>query len=171
MKSQLLESIGLGNIDIAYILIGLLVLILILFILLIVSMVKQSKLKKRYEAFMQGSDAQSMESQIAGLFQDIDTLKKDTKDNGKEIRHIYKRLETVFQKIGIVKYDAFNQMGGQLSFALALLDEGDNGFVINSVHSSEGSYCYTKVIENGECDIALGDEETQAIKIAMKETE
>lgn len=127
MKSQLLESIGLGNIDIAYIMIGLLILILILFILLIVSMVKQSKLKKRYEAFMQGSDAQSMESQIAGLFQDIDTLKKDTKDNGKEIRHIYKRLETVFQKIGIVKYDAFKQMGGQLSYSLALLDEGNNG--------------------------------------------
>ena len=61
MKSQLLESIGLGNIDIAYILIGLLILILILFILLIVSMVKQSKLKKRYEAFMQGSDAKTME--------------------------------------------------------------------------------------------------------------
>ena len=62
-------------------------------------------------------------------------------------------------------------ISGGASFALALLDEGDNGFVINSVHSSEGSYCYTKVIENGECDIALGDEETQAIKIAMKETE
>lgn len=169
MKSQLLESIGLGNIDIAYILIGLLILILILLILLIVSMVKQSKLKKRYEAFMQGSDAQSMESQIAGLFQDIDTLKKDTKDNGKEIRHIYKRLETVFQKIGIVKYDAFKQMGGQLSYSLALLDEGNNGFIINSVHSTDGCYSYTKEIKKGECEISLGEEEQQALNIAMNE--
>ena len=103
MTSNVLSSLGLGNIDIGYILIGSLVLFLILLVLLIVTMVKQSKLKKRYEAFMLGSDAKSMEEEISGLFQDINTLKGETKDNKKEIKHIYRRLETVFQKIGIVK--------------------------------------------------------------------
>ena len=72
-----------------------------------------------------------------------------------------------FQKLGIVKYDAFKQMGGQLSFSLALLDENDNGFILNSVHSSEGCYSYTKEVRNGTCSISLGEEEQQALDMAM----
>ena len=69
----------------------------------------------------------------------------------------------------MVKYDAFKQMGGRLSFSLALLDENNNGFILNSVHSSDGCYSYTKEIKNGGCEISLGEEEEQALKIAMKE--
>ena len=58
-------------------------------------------------------------------------------------------------------------MGGQLSFCIALLDENDNGFIINSVHSTEGCYTYTKEIKNGECKITLGTEEAEAMAIAM----
>lgn len=167
MTSNVLNSIGLGSIDIGYFIIGFSALILILLILLIVILAKQSKLKKRYEAFMCGSDAKSMEEEISGLFQDIDYLKKQTEKEGKEIKHIYKRLETVFQKVGIVKYDAFKQMGGQLSFCLALLDENNNGFVMNSVHSTDGCYSYTKEIREGECEISLGEEEQKALNMAM----
>jgi hypothetical protein len=71
--------------------------------------------------------------------------------------------------MGVIKYDAFNQMGGQLSFSLALLDENNNGFIINSVHSTEGCYSYTKEIKAGECDISLGDEEKKALEMAMGE--
>ena len=71
--------------------------------------------------------------------------------------------------MGLVKYDAFNQMGGQLSFSLALLDENNNGFIINSVHSTEGCYSYTKEIKNGSCSISLGKDEEEALSIAMGE--
>ena len=71
--------------------------------------------------------------------------------------------------MGLVKYDACNQMGGQLSFSLALLDENNNGFIINSVHSVEGCYSYTKEIKQGESTISLGDEEAKALAIAMGE--
>lgn len=167
MTSNLFNSMGLGNVDIAYFILGLAAVIVILFIILIVSLVKQSKLKKRYEAFMCGSDAKSMETEITGLFQDIDFLKKEADKSKKEIKHIYKRLETVFQKVGIVKYDAFKQMGGQLSFSLALLDENNNGFVMNSVHSTDGCYSYTKEIRDGECEISLGEEEQKALDMAI----
>ena len=76
-------------------------------------------------------------------------------------------MESTFQKVGIVKYDAFQQMGGKLSFSLALLDQNNNGFILNSVHSSEGCYSYTKEIKNGECAISLGSEEEKALDIAM----
>ena len=167
MTSNLLNSMGLGNVDIGYFIIAFTALILILLVLLIVVLVKQSKLKKRYEAFMCGSDAKSMEEEIAGLFQDMDLLKKQVEKDGKEIKHIYKRLETVFQKVGIVKYDAFKQMGGQLSFCIALLDENNNGFVMNSVHSTDGCYSYTKAIHEGECEISLGEEEQRALQMAI----
>ncbi len=167
MTSNLLNSIGLGTVDIGYFIIGFAAIIFILSIMLIVTMSKQSKLKKRYEAFMCGSDAKSMEEEISGLFQDIDFLKNETAKNGKEIKHIYKRLQTVFQKVGVVKYDAFKQMGGKLSFCLALLDENNNGFVMNSVHSTDGCYSYIKEIKEGECEISLGEEEQKALDMAM----
>ena len=86
----------------------------------------------------------------------------------KEIRDLYKRLETTFQKIGLVKYDAFQQMGGKLSFSLALLDENNNGVILNSVHSTEGCYSYTKEINAGVSSLTLGKEEEEALRIAMK---
>lgn len=77
-------------------------------------------------------------------------------------------MEYAFQKVGIVKYDAFKTMGGLLSFSLALLNNHNDGFIINSVHSSDGCYSYTKEIKNGQCDISLGEEEEKALENALK---
>ncbi len=82
-------------------------------------------------------------------------------------RELYSKFESSFQKVGIVKYDAFNQMGGNLSFSIALLDENNNGFILNSVHSVEGCYTYTKEVKNGSCKISLGEEEEKALNIAI----
>lgn len=167
MNSEILNYIGLGNLDIAYIFIGILVLIFILIILVIVQIINTSKLKKKYTKFMQGKDAKSLETDIIGLYEDNKFIKASAERNKKDIRNLYKKLESTFQKIGIVKYDAFREMGGQLSFSLVLLDENDNGFILNSVHSTEGCYSYTKEIKNGQCNITLGEEEKQALDIAM----
>lgn len=167
MSSKIFDSIGLGNLDLAYLFIGMLVLILILFILVIIQISKSSKLRKSYNKFMQGKDAESLENEISSLFEDITYLKETVQTNSKEIRTLYKKHELAYQKIGIVKYDAFKQMGGQLSFSLALLNENNNGFIINSVHSSDGCYSYTKEITAGECAISLGEEEKEALEIAI----
>ncbi len=167
MNSEILNYIGLGNLDVGYILIGLSVLIMILIILVIIQIVNTSKLKKKYMKFMQGKDAKSLEMDIIGLYEDNKFIKTSMEKNKKDIKNLYKKLESAFQKMGIVKYDAFREMGGQLSFSLVLLDENDNGFILNSVHSTEGCYSYTKEIENGQCSITLGEEEKQALDIAM----
>ena len=147
MSSTFLNQIGLGEFDMGYLLIGMgaVILLLIIFlILLIVQIRKTSKLKKRLDKFLSGKDGASLEKDIAGLYEDNKFLKANTEKNKKDIRTLYKNMESAYQKMGLVKYDAFNQMGGQLSFSLALLDENNNGFIINSVHSSEGCYSYTK---------------------------
>lgn len=72
-----------------------------------------------------------------------------------------------YQKIGIVKYDAFQEMGGNLSFVLTLLDANDNGFVLNVMHSREGCYNYIKEIVKGESYVELSSEETESLEKAI----
>ncbi len=167
MNSNFLNNIGLGNLDIGYVLLGMIIVILILLIMIIVQMVSTKKLKKKYQAFMKGKDAKSLEKSIIDLNEDNKYLMMSVEKNKKDIRTLFKKSEIAFQKMGIVKYDAFQQMGGQLSFSLALLDENNDGFIINSVHSSEGCYSYTKEIVRGECSISLGEEEKKALNMAM----
>ena len=66
-----------------------------------------------------------------------------------------------------MKYNAFKGMGGNLSFAMALLDYTNTGFVLNSVHSREGCYVYIKEVERGETDVLLGSEEKDALEQAL----
>ena len=169
MKSNILQSIGLGNLDIAYLFLILLIFIVVLFIIIILQMKKLNRLQKRISKFMTGKDAKSLEKDIVGLYEDNKFLKINVDKNKKDIRTLYKNMEHAFQKIGLIKYDAFQQMGGKLSFSLALLDENNNGFILNSVHSTEGCYTYTKEIKNGECAISLGEEEQQALDMAIGE--
>ena len=169
-NSSFLNQIGLGSFDMGYLLAAVAVLavfILIMMILLIVQMVKVGKLKKRLDKFLLGKDGASLEDDIATLFEDNRFLKSSTDNNKKDIRTLYKKVESAYQKMGLIRYDAFGQMGGQLSFSLALLDEDNNGFIINTVHGAEGCYSYTKEIKNGECAIALGKEEEEALDVAM----
>lgn len=169
MNSEFLSQIGLDSLDLGIVLLALAVILLIVFILLIIQICKCSKLKRRLDRFLVGEDGKSLEQEIVGLVEDNKYIKKTTESNRKDIRILYRNMESAYQKMGLVKYDAFNQMGGQLSFSLALLDENNNGFIINSVHSTEGCYSYTKEIKNGNCSISLGKEEEEALSIAMGE--
>lgn len=165
--SEVLKSMGMGGMDIGYLFIGISVVLLILLILLIVQIKKLNTLKARMDKFMLGKDSKSLEKDIIALYEDNKFLKIATDKNKKDIRALYKIMESAIQKVGVVKYDAFQQMGGKLSFSLALLDENNNGFILNSVHSTEGCYTYTKEIRNGESTISLGEEEKKALSIAM----
>ena len=82
----------------------------------------------------------------------------------------FDNMKFTFQKVGLVKYDAFNEMGGKLSFSLAMLNESDNGFVLNAVHSREGCYTYIKEIIDGNSIITLAEEEQEALKMAKEST-
>lgn len=170
MGSDILKSIGLGNFDLGFLVIGFIILliVMILLILMVVDQKKEIKtLKGRLKRFMNGKDAESLEDEIGTLIANVKSLKQVVDLNKKDIEVLFHHLRSTYQKTGLVKYDAFQQMGGQLSFCLVLLDQDDNGFVINSVHSTEGSYCYTKEIKKGVSDVDLGKEEAQALAQAM----
>lgn len=168
MKSELLEKIGLGSMDVSYIFIILLVLTIAAIAMAIVCLMKLSKMSQKYEKFMKGNDGKSLEEAVTKRFADIDKLLFENKKKTKEIKEIFDNLKIAVQKVGIVKYDAFSEMGGKLSFALVMLDKENNGFVINAMHSREGCYTYIKEIINGESYIPLGTEEKQALEKAME---
>jgi hypothetical protein len=156
------------NDNVAYIVIGIAGFTILLFFLVIILYVKNSKLKKKYKKFMTGQSGENLESEILSRFADIDQLKKDTLDIEKEIDKIKENLTITIQKVGVVKYDAFKEMGGKLSFVLALLDKRNNGILLNSVHSSrEGCYTYIKEIINGESFLELSEDEKNALEMAL----
>ncbi|MDF2885217.1 MAG: putative rane protein [Clostridiaceae bacterium] len=138
--------------------------ILLLFILLLITMVKYSKLNKKYKKFMSGANGENLESEVLKRFADIDLLKEETKRVKVDITKINENLLSTYQKVGIIKYDAFREMGGKLSFVLALLDKNNSGFILNSVHSSrEGCYIYLKEIIKGESFLELSEDEKKAL--------
>lgn len=167
MNSNFLNSIGLGKIDIGFILLGLLVICIILLVLIIINFTQIRKFNNKYQKFMLGKDGANLENDIMSLYEDNKFMKLSIDRNREDIRELSKKHEAAFQKIGLVKYDAFTEMGGKLSFALALLDQRNNGFIINSVHSSEGCYSYTKRVKDGDSQIALSNEEKVAVERAI----
>ena len=170
MTFDLLNQLGLSGLDYSYLFIGLAGISFVLLILVIVQMIQIGSLKKKYKKFMGGKDVKSLEDKLKTIVEDNKYIIELSTENKKNIKEINKEMEFSFNKVGIVKYDAFNQMGGKLSFCLALLNEKDNGFIMNSVHSSEGCYTYIKEIKAGICNIDLGNEEKQALSEAMKKS-
>jgi len=162
-----IDFFGAFSINAEYIILGMLVITIMAIILSIVILFKLKVLKRRYNLFMNGKDAESLEPLLLKRFEEIDSLNSANTKNTKEIEEIFNRLQFVYQKVGIVKYDAFNEMGGRLSFSLAMLDNRNNGHIINSMHSREGCYTYIKEIVNGQSYIELGDEERKALNQAL----
>lgn len=159
------------GIDLDYIVIGLSALVLFLTILMIVNFVQIRKLKKKYKSFMGGKDAKTLEEILTSRISQIDGLAASNSHNEKKIEEILKTLSFTYQKMGLVKYDAFREMGGKLSFSVAMLNEKNDGFIINAMHSREGCYTYIKEIIDGNSILALADEEKEALEMAKKSTE
>ncbi len=164
MESKILEAIG---IDLGILVIALFVLVIVLFILVINANLKYSRLKFSYSSFMKGKDGRTLEDSIFERFDELEHLTEMTLKNRQAIRKIREEMMTDFQKVGIVKYDAFNEMGGKLSFAIALLDGNNSGYILNSMHSREGCYNYIKEIVKGESYIELSEEESEALDKAI----
>lgn len=157
----ILGSLG---IDPFYIFVVLFIMQIILIILLVLLGDKYKRLQKSYSVFMRGKNGKSIEKTIFNKFEELEEISDLVKINEKEIEDLRKKMESHYQKAGIVRYDAFHEMGGNLSFALTMLDENDNGWILNAMHSREGCYTYIKEIVRGESYIELSEEEKQCLE-------
>ena len=116
---------------------------------------------------MRGKDAISLEKAFEKKFEEVDAMTEAVKYQADEIYKLKEIQKMTLNKTAIVKYDAFKDVGGKLSFAICMLDKNDNGCLVNVMHSNNGCFAYIKEIINGESFIELGDEEANALKQAV----
>lgn len=116
---------------------------------------------------MAGEDGGSLELKLSTELREL----REMIEASKSMLHQQELLATMqlqsFQKIGLIRYDAFDETGDKLSFSLTLMDGRNNGFVISSLSGNDFSRIYAKQIQNGQCREPLSSEEAESIRIAL----
>lgn len=161
-----MDGITIAGIDIKTITTILIFAVVILTILLIIVIQKLNVMSRKYSSLMSGKKGADLEKVIYTRFKEMDQVKANAKRITKEHKEIKKALSRDFSKFGLIKYDAFDEMAGKLSFSLALLNDDNSGVIINAMHSREGCYIYAKEIIKGESYIPLSEEEKEALERA-----
>lgn len=161
-------------------------LFVIQFIFIIYLIVSLSKVKKRLKKFLPSDKNMDIENMLVTYNKNVkevllkeqeildkiennrQSLSNDIESTNKLIYLTNEKLKNAVQKVSIVRYNPFDEVGGDLCYAIALLDEYNNGIVINSIYSREACYSYAKEIINGESPKhKLAKEEIEALNIAM----
>jgi len=146
----------------------LVIMVLVLLVMNIYNASRIKKLKRKYEMFMNGNDSINLEALIEDC---INKTNKVLEKNREIENHINKLERDIFhsiQKVGVVRFNAFDDVGSDLSFSVALLDKNDSGVVFSGIYSRESSATYAKPIQNGKSKYPLSAEEIQALDIAQK---
>ena len=128
---------------------------------------KYNRLKAAYTTFLKVKDVKNLEESFFEKFSLLDEVEEIAKENKEEVRNLRKQVQKTYQKVGIVRYDAFNEMGGNLSFVLTMLNDQNSGWLLNAMHSREGCYTYIKEIINGKSYVELGEEEKESLERAI----
>lgn len=149
-------------------LLAIFIFMIVLLIGFIVLLTKFSTLNKKYKNFMlKLGNSKNLEEDLETYMYRVNQVEKQNVEIINQIEGLDNNLEKCIQKVGIVRYNAFKDVGSDLSFALALLDENNNGIVLNGIYSREMSNIYAKPIENGKSSYVVSQEEAQAIQKAI----
>ena len=163
---MLLTTTAFG-IQIEIVLIIMIVIILGLIVALVLVIRRLEYVNRKYYVIMSGKKGKDLEKVILTRFKEMDKVKANARRVTSEHKKFKGQLDSCIDKIGLVKYDAFDNLAGKLSFSLALLNQDNSGVVLNTMHSRDGCYTYAKEIIKGESYISLSEEEKEAIKKAM----
>ena len=158
---------GRMGIDVGIIVLLLVILVAIMAVVTVSMSVRLSRLTRKYRLFMKGKDGQSMERAFTQKFNEIDGLVKLGEEHGFDITELKRQYGGSLHKYGMVKYDAFDDVRGKLSFAIAFLDTSNSGFILDAIHSRDNCFLYLKEIVNGESYIMLSEEEVEALRRAV----
>ncbi|SRR5690554_5625409 len=144
------------------------VFVFILLVLYIISLRKFKKHKERYNSLTRGLSGANIEDLFLSINRDISSVNRDVNLLEDHLESLETKLSFALQRIGFVRYNAFGDMGSELSFSIALLDSYNNGFVLTSIYGRERSVSFSKPIKNGKTNIPISPEEMLAIDRALK---
>ena len=147
---------------------GIMAMIIVLLLGWIIMMIRFSKLNKRYENFMKKlGEGKNLEEDLETYLYRVDKVENQNAKILGQIKNIEEDVSKCVQKVGMVRYSAFKDTGSDLSFTLALLNENNDGVVLNGIYSREMSNIYAKPVEKGKSSYTLSEEEAQAIQKAI----
>ncbi len=148
--------------------IGGLVIVVLALAFAVVGLIRRvRRLGARLESITQGSDEQSLEAVLGSHLDRVRQVVRDVDVVAARAAVIERDLLSAFSRIGLVRFNPFEDTGGNQSFALALLDGRGDGFVVSSLHARAGTRVYAKAIGNGTSEAALSDEESEALRQAL----
>ncbi|MCG8501449.1 MAG: DUF4446 family protein [Firmicutes bacterium] len=165
------EFYNMINLNINDIIITMAAIILVMFIIILTNTVKLNKLQKRHQKITNNFNDKNLETILIDHYKKVQEVTIDNQKIKNDITKIKKDLSICVQKIGVIRYNAFNDVGSDLSYAIAIMDLEDNGFVINGIYSRESSTTYAKPVVNGQSKYPLSVEEMQAIDMAKRNHE
>ena len=139
---------------------GLIFCALVVFIAIII---KLAKLNKRYQKMMTGVTGENLEQLLHSQISEVRNAVEQVKQLSERCQQLDETSRTAIQKVGVVRFNAFNDTGSDLSFAIALLDGNNNGVVITSLFGRNESRVYAKPIQNGQSTYLLTTEEKEAL--------
>ncbi len=139
---------------------------LLLFILLITVLIRQSKIGRKQARLLRGTDGESLERMLLEHVDGAQAVREQITRAQEAGTANAQALKECLQRVGLVRYNAFNDVGGDQSFSLALLDGDSNGLVISGLYSRNDMRVYAKPIAAGESPLVLSSEERQAIASA-----
>lgn len=150
-----------------YITFGLFVLVIILFILVIVLFNSLSKMENRYRKFMRGVNNKNIEELVIGYLDNVDTAKNNTEYLKEKYKTLEGRVNGCIQKVSLLRYRAFEDVGSDLSFSIALLDSNNDGLIVTGIFGRNESTTYAKPIDKGLSRYDLSEEEKHVLDDAM----
>lgn len=165
MDIQVITKLVLDNIVVIVAALGVLALLLLL--LIINLYMKVNYMKKRYRKMMTGADGSNLERMLIGHINEMKAVAEENERIKQENERIDALLQLAITRVGVVRFRAFDDMGSDLSYAVALLDSHNNGVILTSIFGREDSRSYVKPVENGTSTYALMAEEQQALDEAM----
>ena len=163
---EIIDSIIKSNIF----LIGIAVINLILLILYISNLVRLKKINKNYNKFMKKiGNGNNIEEMLRKYIDKVEEVNEKNKEITNYCTSLDKEISLCIKKVGIVRYSAFKDTGSDLSFALALLNDNNDGVLLNGIYSREMSNIYAKQVNQGKTNVKISDEEKQALEIALNQ--
>ena len=145
------------------------VLVIALLVYCVILYIRLGSLKKKYDFFMQGDNGASLERKLSVEVSEIRDAAKGLETMLTEQAAIRNIQSNTIQKIGFIKYNAFENIGNDLSFALTLLDGNNNGICISSIYGRNESRIFSKPIVKGKSLVSLSQEELESLNEALGE--
>jgi hypothetical protein len=141
--------------------------VVVLLGLVVVLVRRTARLDRRIATLTRGGDGTSFESTLQANLDRVATLTRAVDDLASRSAMLERVQRKAVQRVGLVRFNPFEDTGGNQSFALAMLDQHGDGFVVSSLHARNGTRVYGKAVAGGRSEAALSDEEAEALRLAL----